>query len=216
MSPVSAATLPRHLAKLSLKGVRLPLSLAEHLTERAGLDISGFAPVAAYDAAEAQAKMVIGRLLGDDDLVREGVQQENAVRYRNGAAHLSEQAETVREQADERLEERVERAERSREQVRDRTEERREEIHREEEEAKRRAREKARQREAAVRRAAKVREKAVEAKERQAELERIQAESEALRKESDAVEAERVVTAIDEHLEAKKASRRGGNGSAGR
>lgn len=225
MSSLSVATtVPRQLAKLGLRGARLPISLAEHLTERAGFDISGLPPIAAYDAVEAQAKMVLGRLLGDDELVREGSQQETAIRQRNGAGYLSEQAEVIREQADDRLDTRVERAERSRDQVRNRTEERREEIHRQEEEAKREAREKARKREEAVRQAAKVREKAVEAKERQAELERIQAESEALRKESEAVEAERVVTAIDEHLDAKKATRRNstttrngdGDGAAGR
>ncbi|HET6964409.1 MAG TPA: hypothetical protein VFH58_06520 [Acidimicrobiales bacterium] len=210
MSPMSVATVPRQLVKLGLRGARLPISLAEHLTERAGFDISGLPPIAAYDAVEAQAKMVVGRLLGDEELVREGTQQESAIRYRNGSAHLSEQAEAVREQADARLEERVERAERSRDRVEATAEERREEIHRQEEEAKREAREKARKREEAVRQAAKVRQKAVEAKERQAELERIQAESEALQKESDAVEAERVVTAIDEHLDAKKAARRNG------
>ncbi len=215
MSSLSVVTVPRQLAKLGLMGARLPISLAEHLTERAGFDISGLPPIAAYDAVEAQAKMVLGRLLGDDDLVREGSQQETAIRQRNGAAHLSDQAEVIRDQADDRLETRVERAERTREQVRDQTEERREEIQRQEEEAKREAREKARKKEEAVRQAAKVGEKAVEAKERQAELERIQSESEALRKESEAVEAERVVTAIDEHLDAKKGDRRNGDGTAG-
>lgn len=216
MSPISATTIPTQCVKLGMRGARLPISLAEHVTERAGLDISGFPPFAAYDAIEAQAKMVIGRLLHDDDLVREGEQQESALRHRNGAEYLSGQAEEVRERAGERFEERVQRAERSRQQVRNRTEERKQEIHRQEEEAKREAREKARKREEAVRRAAQVREKAVEARERQAELERIQAESEALDKESDAVEAEKVVTAIDEQLDVKKASRSNRNGSPGR
>jgi dTMP kinase len=208
---MSATAVPREVVKLGLRGTRLPISLAEHVTERAGLDISGFAPIAAYDSLEAQIKKTLGRLLGDEELIREGTQQENAIRYRNGAELLSEEAEQVRARADQQAEQRVERAERSRQQVRRRTEERKEEIRRQEEEAKREAEEKARKREEAVRQAAKVREKAAEAKERQAELERIQAESEALRKESEAVEAERIVTAIDSHLDAKKATRRNGN-----
>lgn len=192
-------------------GARLPIAVAEHLTERVGLDISNFGPIATYDSVEAQAKKVIGRVLGDDALIREGEAQEKAVRHRQGAEYLSERAEEVRTDADERLNERVGRAERSRRQVRQRTEERKQEIQRQEEEARREAEEKARKREEAVRQAAEVREKAIEAKERQAELERIQAEQEALQKESDAVEAERIVTAIDEHLDAKKATRRNGN-----
>lgn len=216
MSPLSATTVPRQVVRLGLMGARLPIAVAEHLTERAGFDISGLAPIAAYDAVEAQAKMVIGRVLGDDELVHEGERQEKALRHRQGAEYLSERAEEVRSEADEELEQRVDRAERSRRQVEQRAEERKEEIRRQEEEAKREAEVKARKREEAVRQAAKVREKALEAKERQAELERIQAEQEALRKESDAVEAERVVTAIDEHLDAKKGARRNGKSPAGR
>jgi membrane protein involved in colicin uptake len=201
---------------LGLAGARLPISVAEHLSGRAGIDISGLPPIAAYDAIEAQAKMVIGRWLDDDDLVREGEQQESARRHRNGARYLSDQAEEIREEAEEELDQRVSRAERSRDQVRQRTEERKEEIRRQEEQAKKEARAKARKREEAVRQAAKVQEKATEAKERQAELARIRAESEALRKESEAVEAERVVTAIDEHLEAKKSSGRNGSSAPAR
>lgn len=214
MSPLSATTVPRQVVRLSLMGARLPIALAEQLTERAGFDISGLPPITAYDAVEAQAKKVIGRVLGDDELVREGEQQEAALRHRQGADFLTGRAEEVREEADERLEARVERAETSRRQVQNRTEERREEIHREEEQARRDAGEKARKREEAVRQAAEVREKAVEAKERQAELERIQAESEALEKESEAVEAEGVVTAMDEHLDAKKTARQSGKATS--
>lgn len=213
MSPISATTIPRQVVKLGLRSARLPISVAEHLTERAGFDISHLPPIAGYDSIEAWAKQAIGRFLHDDELVREGEQQERAVHHREGAEYLSGRAEEVREQADERLEQSLERAEQSRERVRSQTEERQEEIRREEERAKREAQEKARKREEAVREAAKVREKAAEAKERQAELERIQAETEALRKESEAVEAERVVTAIDEHLDAKKTARRSGDSS---
>lgn len=211
MSSLSPTIVPRQFVRLGLLSARWPIALAEHLTERAGFDISGLGPIVAYDSIEAQAKKVIGRVLRDEQLVTEGELQEKAIRHRLGAEVLSDQAEKVRAEADEQLEQRVERAQHSREQVHRRTEERREEIERQEEEARREARQKARKREEAVRQAAKVREKAVEAKERQAELERIQAESEALQKESEAVEAERVVTAIDEHLEAKRSTRRNGN-----
>jgi len=204
-------TIPRQAFRLYLAGARLPIAVAERLTERAGIDISGLPPIAAYDAVEAQAKMAIGRWLDDQDLVREGEQQESARRHRNGATYLSGRAEEIRDQAEQEMDQRVTRAERSRQQVRERTEERKEEIRRQEEEAKREAKAKARKREEAVRQAAKVQEKANEARERQAELARIQAESEALRKESEAVQAERVVTAIDEHLDAKKSPGRNGS-----
>ena len=200
--------IPRSIVKMGLSGIRLPLSIAEQLGVRSGIDVAGFPPVAVYDSVEARAKQILGRLLHDEQLVSEGERQESAARHRNGSEWLSTQADEVRESADQRLEQRVERAEEAREDVERRAAERQAQIQREEEEAKREARERARKREAAVRQAAKAREKAVEAKERQAELARIQAESEALDKESQALEAEKVVTAIDDHLENRKASRR--------
>lgn len=208
MSPLSATTLPRQVVRLGLMGARLPIALAEQLTERAGFDISGLGPITAYDSVEAQVKQVIGRVLHDEELVREGEQEEKAVRHRQGADLLAARADEVRADADGELEERTARAARSRRQVHRRTEERLDEIHRQEEQARADAEEKARKREEAVRQAAEVREKAVEARERQAELERIQAESEALEKESEAVDAEKVVTAMDEHLDAKRTTRR--------
>jgi hypothetical protein len=173
------------------------------VTERVGLDISGLPPIAAYDSVEAQAKKLLGRMLGDAQLVDEGTRQEAAIRHRSGAELLSARAEEVRESAADTLEERTERSERSRQQVRQRAEERKAEIERQEEAAKQEAEQKAAKREAAVRQAAKVREKAVEAKERQAELSRIQAETKALEKQSEAVEAARIVTAIDEQLDGR-------------
>jgi flagellar biosynthesis GTPase FlhF len=210
MSPMSIRTIPRHAVRLSLAVVRLPVAVAEQVTERTGIDISRLPPIAAYDAVEAQAKMMIGRWLDDRDLVLEGEQQESARRHRDAASDLSRRAEEIRDDAEQEMGRRVTRAERSRQQVRARTEERKEEIRRQEEEAKREAEAKARKREEAVRQAAKVQEKVTEAKERQAELARIRAESESLRKESEALQAERVVTAIDEHLDAKKSLGRNG------
>lgn len=210
MTSISSATIPRQIVKLGLRYVRLPISLAEHVTERAGLDISQLPPIAAYDSVEAQAKMTIGRLLGDDVLVEEGSVQERAIRQRRSAADLSDRAEEIRAQADDQLGQRLDRADRSRQQVNRRTEDRKRQIEQEEEKAKAEARTKARQREEAVRQAARTREKAAAAKARQSELARIQAESKALDKESGAVEAERVASTIDETLDEKKAARRNG------
>ena len=215
MTSVSSTTIPGQIVRLGLRYVRLPISVAEHLTERAGLEISQLSPIAAYDAVEAQAKMTIGRLLGDDALVEEGSLQERALRQRNVAADLADRAAEIRADADEQLERRMDRADRSREQVRQRTETRKQQIEREEEQAKAEARAKAREREEAVRRSAEARQKATEAKARRAELARIEAESDALEKESGAVAAERVAATIDETLDEKKAARRNGSGRPG-
>ena len=209
---MSAGPIPRTLVRLSLTGIRLPISIAQHLGERSGIDIGGFPAVSAYDSVEAQAKQVLGRIIHDDLLVDEGERQAAAARRRSGAEWLSSEAEEIRDEADTRLEERVGQAEESREEAERRLAERQALIRLEEEEARKEAQARARRKEAAARRAARAREKAVEAKERKAELARIQAESEALEKESRAVEGEKVVTAIDEHLENRKAARHS-NGS---
>jgi hypothetical protein len=200
---MSIATVPRQVVRLGFAGARLPLSIAEKVAERQGVDLSGLPPVAVYDALEAQAKMLVGRITRDEELVEEGLLQEKATRHRAGAERLSGAAEAVRDGAQEKLGERIDRAEETREQIEEQTEARRAQVRREEEEAKKAAREKARKREQAVRQAARAREKAVEAKERKAELARIKAEAEALEKESKAINAERVVSTIDEHLDAQ-------------
>ena len=211
---MSAQTLPGSVIRIGLHSARLPLSTAERLVGRVGLDISAFPPVAAYDAVEAQFKMVIGRLLSDEALFEEGERQEEAIRRRAGAARMAARAADVRDAAEERLDGAVSGAERLRDDVHERAEQRRAEIEREEAQARRQAEEKARRREEAERRAARTRQKAVEAKERQAELERIKAESEALDRRQEAVDADRVVTAIDERLEEKKTARRSGRTTA--
>lgn len=212
---MSTATIPHQFVKLGFAGARLPISVAELLAERTGvaertgLDVSSLRPVAIYDAVEAQAKVLLGRLIRDDELVGEGVRQEQALRYRAGAEWLSEEAGELRRAADQAFGEQVDRAEDTRARLRRQADEQKAEVRRREAEAKREVEEKTHKREQAVRQAARSRKKAVEAKEREAELARTQAEAEALEKESEAVQAEQVVTAIDEHLDAKK-DKRGG------
>lgn len=205
---MAASTIPGNLVKLGLSGIRFPLSVAQQLGQRSGVDVGGFPPVAAFESVEAQAKQVLGRILHDEQLVSEGERQESAARHRRGARWLSTEAEEVRDGADAQLKQQVEQVEESRQETQRRVAQRRAVIRQEEEEANKEARARARSQEAAVRRAAKAREKAAEARERQAELARIQAESEAVDKEGRAVEAEKVVTAIDEHLKTRQAARR--------
>jgi hypothetical protein len=207
---ITSTAIPRTIVKLGLRGIRLPLSIAELVGERAGLDVAGSPPVAFYNEVEGQAKQVIGRLLQDEQLSSEGRRQASASQHRIEGQVFSKRAEEVREGADARLQETMAQAEESRDEIEARAEERKAEIQRQEEEAKAEARQRAQKRQQAVRQAAKSREKAVEAKERKAELARLKAEAEALEKANEAVQAEKVVTAIDEHLEARQESRRNG------
>jgi hypothetical protein len=193
-------TTKTRVLKAGFELTRLPLSVAEKAAERAGFDLSKLPPVALYDSVEAQAKLLFGRMLADDQLVEEGLAQEEAVRRRLSASRLEAGAEEVRRSASEHLADRVESAENARQRARAEAGSAKARARREETAAKREAREKAAAREKAVRDAARTREKAVEAKAREAELARIEAEAKALEKRQKAVDAERVVTAIDGNL----------------
>lgn len=189
--------IPRQAVRLGFDGLRLPLTLAE----RAGLDVSGWPPVVAYEAVEAEAKKAVGRVLGDAELVREGELQAGAARRRARAVFLSREAETVSGRADERVEQVAGRAEEVRERAEQSAAARMAEIDRQEAQAREEVRRQAQAREAAARRAARSRQKALEAKEHKARLAQVDAESKALQKEQEALRAEKVVTEIDEHLE---------------
>jgi hypothetical protein len=195
-----SSTIQGRIAKFYFDGLRFPLTLAEHLGDRSGIDVASLPPVVVLEALEAHAKKVVGQFLGDDGLRLEGSQQESAVRHRSSAQAMEEKAQNLRESADEKLHETVNRAEKTRDRVADRTEQRLAEVEREEERAKQEAQERAKAREDAVRRAARTRQKAVEAKERQAELARVKARTEAVEKKAQAVQAEKVVSAIDDSL----------------
>lgn len=87
-----ATALPRRAVRAGFRAARLPLSMAEHLTERAGVDISGLPPVIVLDTLEAQTKQAIGRLLGDGMLVAEGERQARLVAHRRGLVLIDEES----------------------------------------------------------------------------------------------------------------------------
>jgi hypothetical protein len=188
--------LPGRAVRIGFEGLRAPLSLAE----KAGLDLKGWPPVVAYEAIEAQAKRVIGLALGDEGLVEEGDAQADAAMHRARALFLRSEADSVSLRADGRLSDRADKAEKAREAIEDRAAEWRAEIEQEERQARAEVERRAKARDSAVKQAARSRQKAAQAKERQAKLAGLEAESKALDKEKEALEAERVVTAIDEHL----------------
>lgn len=177
--------IPRSVVKLGLSGVRLPLSIAEHLGDWSGLDVAGLPPVAVYDSVEAHAKQLLGRLIRDDLLVTEGRRQEQAARSRIRPPRPSfgtdEPDRTDQEPRPGSVmppepTRDLEAAEREAEEQRAAA--RLAEIHAEEERARQEAEERARKREQAARKAARTRARAAEAKKRQAELARAQAETE--------------------------------------
>lgn len=222
---MAATVFPRTIVKLSLHGVRVPLSVAECLARRSGVDIGGSRAVAVYDSIEAEAKKTFGRLLHDEQLVMEGERQAKTVRYRRSIVPtLTAPASDVRVREgaydsgtgpvsegvrvpDRGTDGRSEVSDDSPEELHRRTEERLAELQREEEQARHEARQRVRNLEEAARQAATARERAAEAKARQEELAQVQPDPGA-GNGSENADDEKVVTSIDEHLDARGAGRR--------
>ena len=70
-------TLPRTLIKTYLQGLRLPLTTLEWVTNKS--DAKDWPPAIAFEAFEGGAKRFLGSLIGDDELVHEGMLQRTKV-----------------------------------------------------------------------------------------------------------------------------------------
>jgi hypothetical protein len=194
-------TILKRAVRLGFAGSHIPVLVIEELAERVGLDPKRLPPVTMYDAAEAGLKRLVGRAVGDSELVEEGDAQRRAVWHRINAGRLDEKAQQVKDEADADLQRRLNRAAASEQQVQERGAERKQEIARETEKAKQDVRRQSQQREAAIERTAQTRRKAIKAEERKAEHDRLAAEEDALRHEQEALESDKVVTAIDRQLD---------------
>ena len=199
-------TLPRTIIKTYLSGLRLPLNAIERMTNNA--DTENWPPAVAFETFEAEAKKVLGSLIRDDELVREGTLQRAKVNELAEAERLELVAEQKRHAADATLEQRRGAAEEARARVQREAAQREQRLNREKAERERVAREQARQREAAAAATAQQREKAVTAQERDAARTRIAEESAALAKRADALAAAKKAQVLETVLDAKKAVRK--------
>ena len=195
------------IVNTTLQGLRLPLTAVEQIANKSGS--KSWPPSVAYDSFEAEAKKVLGSLLRDDELVREGRLIEAKVRELADAERLEVKAEQKRMEADAQLEQRQAAAEATRQRVEKQTAQREQQLEQEKAERERKVREDTRRREEAAAKVAEVREKAVTAQERAAERTRLTEESAALAKRSEALAATKRAQNLDEALETKKAQRKG-------
>ena len=195
------------IVNTTLQGLRLPLTAVEQVTNKSGS--KSWPPAVAYESFEAEAKKVLGSLLRDDELVREGRLLQAKVRELAEAERLETKAEQKRIEADAKLEQRQESAEAARQRVEKQTAQREQQLQKEKAERERKVREEARRREESAAKAAQARDKVVTAQERQAERTRLAEESAALAKRSEALAATKRAQTLDTVLEAKKAQRKG-------
>jgi len=202
---VSINTLPRTVIKAYLQGLRLPLTAVERITNADG---SAWPPAVAYESFEAEAKQVLGALIRDDELVREGRLQRAKLGQLAEAERLEAAADQKRQAADARLMERQASAEQARARAEQQASRREEQIARDKAARDREVLDEARRRERDAQRATQARDKVVTARERDAARTRIREESAALSKRNEALAATRQAHNLDEALSSKKAERK--------
>jgi len=195
------------IVNTTIQGIRLPLTAVERVTNNSAT--ASWPPAVAFDSFEAEVKKVLGSLLRDDELVREGRLLQAKVQELAEAERLEAKAEQKRQAADAQLEQRQETAKQARQRAERQAAQREQQLQKEKAEKERRVREEARRREEAAQRTAQVREKVVTAQEREAERTRLAEESAALAKRSQALNATKKAQKLDDVLEMKKAQRKG-------
>jgi hypothetical protein len=202
----SISTLPSTIIKAGLQGLRLPLTAIEFATHNG--ETAAWPPSLAYESFEAGAKQVLGSLVRDEALVREGRLQRAKINELVEAEHLEVEAEQKRQLADAQVEEHRQAADNARERAEEQAEQRTRQVAQQKAEKERSVQEDAARREQAAAKSAAQRDKVVTAEERRAARTRITEESAALSKRSEALAAQRNAASLDDALEAKKAQRK--------
>lgn len=98
------ATISRTIACQGLRGLRLPLDVAESVARVAGVEVDErWAPSVAFEGLEGETKRLVGTLIGDDELLEQGLRQRARVEELRQSAYMQAVAEGTRAEADTRL-----------------------------------------------------------------------------------------------------------------
>jgi hypothetical protein len=196
--------IPKRAVRTGFRAARLPLTVAETVLQRD----DEWLPTRAYDTVEARFKQIVGRAVRDDELVEEGILEQEKTMQLSKAAALESSAEHEKELADASFEQRRKADDEEREQVAEQAAERKRAAERERAEKKQQAEAAATEKKRAAQTAQAATENAVDKQERQARSAKVKAEREAVHEERRAVEAEKEVRKTEKKLEAAKAARR--------
>jgi hypothetical protein len=192
-----------------LRGVRLPLTVAETIFHRAD-DNGAWPPALAFEMFEGTVKDVVGRMTRDEVLVELAALQRAEVSERRRAVALDVEATStsvaVREDADAEKARLAEQRKQAARRARDR--EARAEADRQE--AKRAVDERSGRKRAAARATAATRAKATDREAASADAVRLRKKAQALKAKQKAVTAQGKVLDLDKAVRARKAARRTG------
>lgn len=199
-------TVPRRIVNGYLQAVRLPLTAVERAVKQQSNE--QWPPALAFERFEASVETVVGSLLRDSALVRQGRLRQAKLAQLAKAGELEVVAAQASKQAEQRLEQQrdqlsVERAETQR-----RAEQRKQELDRQADLHERKVQEKARKKSAAGREVKAMQDQTISRQERTATVKALNAESRALDMTKNAVDAEETVEVINDTLEGSKAARK--------
>ena len=201
-------TLPRTLIKTYLQGLRLPLTTLEWVTNKS--DAKDWPPAIAFEAFEGGAKRFLGSLIGDDELVHEGMLQRTKVAELARAERLEAMAAQRRAEADAKLRARQESTDQARARADDQAEQREHQIERDKDRKEQAVSDRLRRREEAAARSARQRDELVADRQREAARTRIAEETAAVTMRSQALGSARKAQAAATALQEKRAQRKGG------
>jgi hypothetical protein len=200
-------TLPRTTLRAWLAAARVPLGLAERLF---GGGADDWPPTLAYEGFEAGVKQVLGSVLRDDDLIREGDLERAKVDRLRQAATLEAEADLRQEAADEALEERRSRDRRKRQQATESAQRRKSQIAQEASRAKTEVEQQAEAVEQTIDEVESKRKQAADKRARQTRRRTIEAEEAAVTKAKAASSRRRAAQSADERRERVAAARTNG------
>jgi hypothetical protein len=200
-------TITRTVVRTWLFTARLPITFAESTLHRTGRS-DEWPPVIAFDAFEAGVKQVVGSLVCDQQLAKEGrLERERATRLR-AAVDLESLAESREQEADAEFRARQVADEERLQRIDQEADARRQAEQTKLHEAKRQAGQKAARKAEIAEKAEASSATAVAKVDRAARSARVSAEKQAVAEERRAVAAKKTVKQIDTKLEATKAARR--------
>ena len=167
-------TITRPIIRGSLKGLRLPLTAIEGVTRNVN---TNWTPAMAYESFEADTKRILGSLVGDHELVREGNFQKAKIEELVDADRLETKALQRRQEANATLQSRQDSAARGRVRVEKQARQRSEKINQEKVAKQAAARKTTQRRKESVAKTTQARKKSVSVQARTADRTRISQQS---------------------------------------
>jgi hypothetical protein len=201
-------TLPRVALIGYLRALRLPLTAVEHVTGQRGNEL--WPPALAFEGFEAGVETTVGSLLRDAALADKGRLRQAKLAQLRTAAQLETLAAQERAKADRALQSSREQATQQRDEVERLATQRKQQLEHQADAVERTVDQRAAKKAAAVRRTKAAQDKTVDRRERAARTTALSAESRALSTARDALDADRMVDAIDDAIDATKADRKSG------